>query len=105
MLKVPYYYIQALNSGARSLATGTSRSWKSNDVESPLQELAASNPSKPEGPALIRLLVEHGADPRAYIRNSKRCIKYQDFDRDNDLGITTGECSFRIKLATPSPYG
>jgi hypothetical protein len=76
---------EALNAGA--LATGAPRLWNGKDVKSPLQ-LVASSPSKPEGPALIRLLVDRGADPNAYICWERR-INYKGSKCANALPLVS----------------
>jgi hypothetical protein len=57
-------------------------------VKSPLQ-MFAYFPSHVGGPALIRLLVERGADPNAYTSNCDRGIYYSSFDVDNDLPLVS----------------
>ena len=60
---------------------------------SPLQlVISQRRHSHPEGPALIRLLVERGADPNGYTSNCERGRKYGmriDFKIDYDLPLVS----------------
>jgi hypothetical protein len=61
-------------------------------AKSPLQMVVSrsrSLSSNAEGPALIRLLIERGADPNACTSNCDRGIDYGGFDVDNDLPLVS----------------